>query len=66
VWYTIKAYQLGGTAAVINFYAGRKTTIDDAYISGVSVTHGSPWQHIWTFVAGLAEGSPGRDENLSM
>ena len=27
------------------------TTIDDAYVDGVSLTHGSPQQHIWTFAA---------------
>ena len=28
------------------------TTIDGAYVSGVSLTHGSPRQHILTFAAG--------------
>ena len=28
------------------------TTIDDPYVDGISVTHGSPRQHIWTFAAG--------------
>ena len=31
------------------------TSIDQAYISGVSLTHGSPRQHIWSFVAGRSE-----------
>ena len=26
-------------------------SIDDPYVDGLSVTHGSPRQHIWTFVA---------------
>ena len=30
-------------------------TLDDAYFSGVVVTHGSPRQHIWTFAAGAVE-----------
>ena len=34
---------------------GDITTIDGAYVSGVSLTHGSPRQHIWTFVAGYSE-----------
>ena len=33
-------------------------TIDDAYADGVSVTHGSPRQHIWTFAAGGTDGNP--------
>ena len=35
------------------------TTIDGAYACGVSVTHGTPRKHIWTFVAGITEGNPG-------
>ena len=27
-------------------------TIDQAYVDGLSVTHGSPRQHIWSFAAG--------------
>jgi len=32
-------------------------TIEDAYVDGVSLTHGSPGarQHIWTFAAGILE-----------
>ena len=30
-------------------------TIDDVYVDGVSLTHGNPRQHIWTFAAGLRE-----------
>ena len=33
--------------------------IDDAYLEGMSVTHGQPRQHIWSFTAGFyAAGSP--------
>ena len=31
-------------------------SIDTFYVDGVSVTHGSPRQHIWTFSTGLDEG----------
>ena len=51
-------YQFGGTHAFYNYHHGHRTTIDGAYVSGVSVTHGSPQQHIWTFATGAAEGSP--------
>ena len=54
----IKAYQWGVTVAFYNYHNGYRTTIDGAYVDGVSVTHGSPQQHIWTFAAGAAEGSP--------
>ena len=54
----IKAYQWGATQAFRNYHTGYRTTIDGAYVDGVSVTHGSPQQHIWTFAAGAAEGIP--------
>ena len=38
------------------------TTIDGAYAGGVSVTHGTPRNHIWTFVAGTSEGNPTYNE----
>ena len=28
------------------------SSLDDIYVDGVSVTHGSPRTHIWTFAAG--------------
>ena len=54
----IKAYQWGNTVAFFNYHYGYVTTIDGAYASGVSVTHGTPRNHIWTFVTGLSEGNP--------
>ncbi len=33
-------------------------TIDQAYVDGLSVTHGSPRQHIWSFAAGYNCGTP--------
>ena len=32
-----------------------RTTIDGPYIDGVSLTHGSPRQHVWTFISALTE-----------
>ena len=54
----IKAYQFGGTLAFHGYHHGYRTTIDDGYVNGVSVTHGSPQQHIWTFAAGISERNP--------
>ena len=49
----IKAYQWGSPDG---FYPSRQaSTMDSGYIDGVSVTHGNPRQHIWTFAAGLSE-----------
>ena len=38
--------------------AYRGGSIDGPYIDGVSLTHGNPRQHIWTFISALSEGSP--------
>ena len=32
----------------------RSKSIDSSYVDGVSVTHGSPRQHIWSFAVGLS------------
>ena len=42
------------------YHIGEATTIDSAYASGVSLTHGTPRQHIWTFAAGYSEIEPTR------
>ena len=36
-------------------YSYGETTIDDSYIDGVSLTHGSPRQHVWSFMASRGE-----------
>ena len=36
-------------------YTNGETTIDDSYIDGVSLTHGSPRQHVWSFMASRGE-----------
>ena len=46
-------YQYGSTDA---FGLLAVPTIDSYYVYGVSVTHGLPRNHIWTFAAGLSEG----------
>ena len=30
-------------------------TINDVYVEGISITHGSPRKHLWTYVVGLRE-----------
>ena len=47
----IIGYQLGPS----NAFRGSSRSIDSVYTEGVSVTHGSPRQHIWTFAAGADE-----------
>ena len=48
----IIAYQVGSTDS---FYNGMGLSIDTFYVDGVSLTHGNPRQHIWTFASGLDE-----------
>ena len=57
---TMKAYQWGATLTFYSYYSSLVTTIDGAYACGVSVTHGTPRNHIWSFVAGLSESNPTR------
>ena len=46
----IKAYQVSAPDTFEPYHKGEATTIDYAYVCGVSLTHGnSPRQHIWTF-----------------
>ena len=52
---SIRAYQDGHNDAFEVYNVGRVTTIEGAYVAGVSLTHGSPRQHIWTFAAGSYE-----------
>ena len=55
----IRAYQWGENSAFYSYHNGRVTTIDGVYVSGVSVTHGTPRTHIWTFAAGATENDDG-------
>ena len=43
-------YQYGSTDAFIS-----STSVDSRYVDGVSLTHGNPRQHIWTFAAARDE-----------
>ena len=47
-----RGYQHYGTVAFYNYHYVSQTTLDSAYVSGLSVTYGSPRSHIWTFAAG--------------
>ena len=47
----IIGYELGAPDA----FTGAGQVIDTYYLDGVSLTHGSPRQHIWSFANGLSE-----------
>ncbi|CAI8010992.1 hypothetical protein GBAR_LOCUS7147, partial [Geodia barretti] len=54
---SIRAYQYGQTRGFQAYHERRVRTIEGAYVSGVSLTHGSPRQHIWTFAAAATQSS---------
>ena len=54
----IKAYQYGGIDAFEAYNIREGLTINDAYVSGISLTYGRPREHIWTFAAGATDGNP--------
>ena len=59
----IRAYQYGvgwAFTGAKSRYTGREGTwepqsVDGSYVDGISITHGLPRQHIWTFAAGIAQ-----------
>ena len=54
----IKAYQFGRPLAFFAYHRKKVTTIDHSYVCGVSLTHGLPRNHIWTFGCGETEANP--------
>ena len=45
-------YQYGHTDA----FAGLHGNIDQVYVDGLSITHGTPRQHLWTYAAAVRDG----------
>ena len=50
-----RGYQYWSTNAFYNYYYEHQTTLDSSYVSGLSVTYGSPRNHIWTFAVGRSK-----------
>ena len=44
-------YQYATLDAFTSYYENRALTLDGHYVDGVSITHGHPRRHIWTFAA---------------
>ena len=53
----VVGYQYGSPDA-IHKEGANHDNIDSYYVDGISLTRGSPRQHIWTFIAGLQENTP--------
>ena len=52
----ITGYQIGLPDSFYRLGSSSMVSIDSFYVDGVSVTYGSPRQHIWSFSTGLDEG----------
>ena len=60
-----KGYQQGspdGFASIVSAEPAQET-VNGIYVDGVSVTHGNPRTHIWTFAVGLHERSAGQSND---
>ena len=54
----VTGYQVATPGAFRIIYLNTlPSSLDDIYVDGVSVTNGSPRTHIWTFAAGVTEGT---------
>ena len=54
----VSGYQYGSTNG-FGYRDNRFKNINSAYLDGVSITRGSPRQHVWTYVAGLNQNGRG-------
>ena len=52
------AYQFA-TVDGLSAYCNRRTTLDGPFLDGVVLTHGSPRNHIWSFIANQYQGMTG-------
>ena len=48
-------YEDSTPEAFSRYYSTPSLTINDYYVDGISITHGTSRQHIWTLAAGLSE-----------
>ena len=50
----VLGYQYATPDAIGSYFHGQND-IDSYYVDGISITHGSPRQHIWTYIVGISE-----------
>ena len=53
----VTGYQVATTDGFLAFTRTISSSADGNYVDGVSITHGNPRSHIWTFAAGRTEGN---------
>ena len=51
----VTGYQYRSTDAFSHHFGGNHDDINSYYVDGVSITHGYPRQHVWTFASGLSD-----------
>ena len=56
-------YQYGSPDAVSNIPGTGHNDINSDYVDGISLTRGSPRQHIWTFMAGYSDNDQSSSDN---
>ena len=49
-------YQFGRVNAFLTYHNNKGLTLDQEFLDGVVLTHGSPRNHIWSFAAGHNQG----------
>ncbi len=49
ICFTVKGYQIGLTSG----FSRLSNSIDENYLDGISITHGYPRTHIWSFASGI-------------
>ena len=49
------AYQVGTTDGFYNYHYSAQSSLNGYYVDGLSVTHGDPRSHIWTFASGFSK-----------
>ena len=55
----VRGYQFNSPGAFEIVYCP-SCTIDAPYVDGISITHGTPRKHVWTYAAGVFGDQPGR------
>uniref|UniRef100_A0A1X7TG89 Uncharacterized protein n=1 Tax=Amphimedon queenslandica TaxID=400682 RepID=A0A1X7TG89_AMPQE len=51
----VTGYQYGSPDAVQDYHGSNRNNLNADYVDGVSITHGSPRQHVWSLLAGIHE-----------
>lgn len=62
-WQSVCGRIAGYEEGVTNAFAGTTTSIDAAYVDGVSITYGSPRNHLWSYGIGAYESNTANGHN---